>query len=69
MGFGKKIKPDDENLMPPPTTIEELWTRMNAKLDKEVSSLRQELREEGDPSLGKFVRYLRAVYATYRKTD
>ena len=69
MGPARRVKPDEENLMPPPTTIEELWTRINAKLDAKLDEIRSEIREEGDPWLGNFIRYLRQVYANYRKAD
>ena len=69
MGPARRVKPDEESLLPPPTTIEELWTRINAKLDAKLDELRTEIREEGDPWLGNFIRYLRQAYANYRKAD
>ena len=65
MGPLRRVKPDAENQLPPPTTIEELWVRMNAKLD----CMRREIRDEGDPSLGLFVQYLKDMYARYRRAD
>ena len=72
MGPARKVKPDEESLLPPPTTIEELWIRMNAnssKLEKEISNLRKEIREEGSPWFGNFVQYLRSSYSRYRRSD
>jgi hypothetical protein len=65
MGPLRRVKADEESLLPAPTTIEELWLRMNAKLD----CLRREIREEGDPSFGLFVQYLKDMYARYRRAD
>jgi 3-methyladenine DNA glycosylase/8-oxoguanine DNA glycosylase len=64
MGPARKVKPDDEKL-PPPATIEELWARM----EKEINSLRKEMREEGSPWFGEFVRYLQSSYSRYRRSD
>ena len=75
MGGERKIKPDDErkDLLPPPTTVEELFARFNArfdKLEKDVSELRREVREEGgDPWLDNFIQFLQVTYARYRKSD
>ena len=69
MGFGSRVKPDEESLLPPPTTIEELWTRMNEKMAKLETGLRKEIREEGDPWLHDTAVYLKQLYANYRKTD
>ena len=69
MGPARRVKPDEENLMPPPTTIEELWTRMNANMAHLESGLRKEMREEGDPTFGNFVRFLKDAYARCKRSD
>jgi hypothetical protein len=72
MGPARRVKPDEESLLPPPTTVEELFARFDVrfkKLEEEVGELRRDFREEGDPWLGNLIRYLRQVYANCRKTD
>ena len=53
----------------PPTTIEELWARVNTKLDRAMDSIRKDMREEGDPWLHSTVVYLKQLYADYRRSD
>ena len=65
MGPARRVKPDAENQLPPPTTIEELWVRF-CQMEQ---NLRREIRDEGDPSFGLFVQYLRDMYARYRRAD
>ena len=62
MGPKNQVKPEE---LPPPTTIEELWTRMNARFE----TLERRIDDEGDPWLHNTVVYLKQMYANYRKTD
>lgn len=62
----------EQSLLPPPTTIEELWERINArflKQDMEMRKLRTEIEQEGDPWLHDAVVYVKRLYAKYWKTD
>ena len=65
MGPARRVKPDEENQLPPPTTIEELWVRMNI-MEKE---LKREIREEGTPFFGNLAQACKDVYTWYRKSD
>ena len=64
MGPARRVKPDEESLLPPPTTIEEFWTRMSARIDS--VTIRE---DDGDQWLRDFIQYLRQTYANYRKID
>jgi hypothetical protein len=64
MGPARRVKPDEESLLPPPTTIEEFWMRMSARIDS--VTIRE---DDGDQWLRDFIQYLRQTYANYRKID
>ena len=59
------MKPDEENQLSPPTTIEELWVRM-CIMEK---NLKREIREEGDPFFGNFVQVIKDMFTWYKKSD
>ena len=65
MGPTRSVKPDEENQLSPPKTIEELWMRMNIMERK----LKREIKGEDTPFFGNLAQVCKDVYVWYRKSD